>query len=102
MSLNKTKLGRLAPWYNAGHVVAYGYLNGSKSPIRTDWIVKIDREKGLLYVKNGCYEIAEEIWDDTKAKRLFGHLHMNKKTSQSISDAIGRIAAAREKTRHLK
>lgn len=99
MSLNTTELGTLSPWYNSGHVVAFGFLDGAKAPIRTDWIVKIDRPNKRLYVKNGYYKIGEEIWDDNKANRLFRHLtaDMAKPHNKSMADAIGRIAAARQR-----
>lgn len=94
MNLNHTHLGTLDKWYNSGHVCAFGYLDGAKTPIRTDWTVKIDRPNKRLYVKNGYYDITNEIWDDNQARRLYGHLTL---ANKGLADTIARIKAVRER-----
>lgn len=94
MNLNQTYLGTLDKWYNSGHICAFGYLNGAKTPIRTDWTIKIDRPNKKLYVKNGYYDVTNEIWDDNQARRLYGHLTL---ANKSLADTIARIKAVRER-----
>lgn len=68
--INENYLGNLDNWYFNG-AQAYGFINGEKTPIKTNWVVKIDRTGHKLYTKAGWFNLKHEIWDEAEAKKLF-------------------------------